>query len=102
MTLVSKDRPERLTLDLNVEFGWEQASRSLDGVVIAEVKQAEFSQQSPFIQQMRRQGIRPLSFSKYTAGVYHLYNHVKINNFKSQIRQVNKVIERERLHDTLH
>lgn len=102
VTLVSKQRPERLTLDFNVEFGWEQAYSALDGVVIAEVKQAEFSHQSEFIQQMRRQGLRPMSFSKYTAGVYHLYSHVKSNNFKPQILQVNKVIERERQHDPLH
>lgn len=98
ITLVSKQHEERLTLDLNVEFSSDQTVKALPGLVIAEVKQGHYSQSSDFIQQMRRFGIRPISFSKYTAGVYTLYNHVKTNNFKPQIRHVNQVIEKELNH----
>jgi hypothetical protein len=98
ITLVSTQREERLTLDLNVAFSCDQSAQALPGLVIAEVKQAHLSQNSDFIRQMRRFGIRPISFSKYTAGVYTLYDHVKTNNFKPQIRHVNQVIEKELNH----
>jgi hypothetical protein len=95
VTFVSKHLPERLTLDLNVEFLWGDTYHALSGVVIAEVKQAKFSRESDFIRQMRQLGIRPTSFSKYTAGVYCLYDHVKTNNFKAQTREVQKLMEKE-------
>jgi hypothetical protein len=95
ITLVSKPHEERLTLDLNVDFGWGENHYSLLGIVIAEVKQPAFSQDSDFIQYMRRLGIRPISFSKYTGGVYHLYDHIKTNNFKPQMRRMDKVMQQE-------
>ncbi len=95
ITLVSKHREERVTLDLDVEFGWKHAHHLLEGIVIAEVKQPHFCVSSDFIQHMRHLGVRPISFSKYTAGVYHLYSHVKSNNFKPHQRQVSKVIQKE-------
>ena len=39
MTLVSRDRPERVTLDVNLQYHWAQAYAVLPGIVIAEVKQ---------------------------------------------------------------
>jgi SPX domain protein involved in polyphosphate accumulation len=102
VTLVSKHRQERLTLDLNVAFHWGNASCALPGLVIAEVKQNHRSQQSDFIQQMRRLGVRPAGFSKYTTGVYSLYGGVKINNFKPQIRQVQKLIQKELSREYFH
>ncbi len=94
-TLVSTRYQERLTLDLNVGFHVNGEYSGLPGIVIAEVKQDHRSQRSDFIQQMRRLGVRPAGFSKYTAGVYSLYQGVKINNFKSQIRHVQKVMQEE-------
>ncbi len=94
LTLVSRDRPERVTLDMNLRFRWHGAYTDLPGVVIVEVKQARRSQATALIRQMRQSGIRPFSYSKYAAGVYSLYDGVKINNFKAQMRQVNKVIQR--------
>jgi len=95
ITLVSKTRPERLTLDLNLEFGWGDACAALPGIAVAEVKQEHFSTQSDFIQVMRRAGIRPMSFSKYCAGVCLLYDGVKGNNFKMRMRMVGKLMEEE-------
>lgn len=95
MTLVSKQRPERLTLDLNLAFGCGEARVALPGIVVAEVKQERQSQQSDFIQQMRQLGVRPTRFSKYCAGVYLLYADVKINNFKARMRLVEKLMREE-------
>ena len=95
ITLVSKCHPERLTLDLNLEFAWGDAYVSLPGIAIAEVKQERCSQHSDFIQQMRRLGVRPTRFSKYCAGVYALYDNVKVNNFKPRMRLVEKLMQEE-------
>lgn len=99
ITLVSKHFPERLTLDMGLEFGWGDASVTLPGIAVAEVKQERSSPHSDFVQQMRRLGIRPASFSKYCAGVCLLYDGVKTNNFKSQMRLVTKLMQEEQTHD---
>lgn len=95
ITLVGKQHAERVTLDINQSFSWAERTRPLPGLVIAEVKQDSLSQHSPFIQQMRRLGLRPGASSKYCTGVAMLYDHVKINNFKPQLRQVQQVLYRE-------
>jgi hypothetical protein len=101
LTLVSKYRPERLTLDLNLEFGWGDAYVALPGIAVAEVKQEHFSRHSDFIQHMQRLGIRSSQFSKYCAGIYLLYDNIKINNFKMRMRQVDKLMQEEMEHVTI-
>lgn len=95
ITLVGHDSPERVTLDLNVQFGWDGAEITLPGICIAEVKQSHLTRDSAFIRQMRAMGIRPAGFSKYCAGVALTYRHVKQNNFKPQLRQVFKLMQGE-------
>jgi SPX domain protein involved in polyphosphate accumulation len=99
VTLVSNCHQERLTLDMNLEFGWNNAYATLPGIAIAEVKQSHASQLSNFIQQMRQLGMRPARFSKYCAGVYLLYDGVKINNFKPRMRLVEKLMQEEMIHE---
>jgi hypothetical protein len=95
ITLVSKRRLERLTLDLNLEFGWGDAYVALPEIAIAEVKQERSACHSDFTRQMRRLGIQPNPFSKYCAGVYMLYDNVKVNNFKARMRLVEKLMQEE-------
>ena len=95
LTLVSQSKPERVTIDLELSFGHENNQVSLPGMVIAEVKQEHFSQDSHFIQQMRQLSIRRESFSKYCAGVYLLYDGVKTNNFKPVMRKVQQLVQQE-------
>lgn len=102
MTLVSCQHQERVTLDLNLMFYWEGVQCVLPGIVVAEVKQGYFSRGSHFIQHMRRLGIRPFSFSKYIAGVYSLYDAVKTNAFKRQIRLLNQMMQEETHYESLH
>lgn len=94
VTLVGRTHPERVTIDLDLSFGHDAACADLPGLTIAEVKQAHFSQRSPFMQQMRQRGIRSTSFSKYCIGVCLLYDGVKINNFKPVMHRVHQIIER--------
>ena len=92
ITLVSKHRPERLTLDINLQFCNDGRTVTLPGIAIAEVKQDDIDHNSDFIRQMRVMNIRPTGFSKYCIGVSLLYQHIKHNNFKPKLRLVNKLM----------
>ena len=91
ITLVSKQRKERLTLDFELAFRHGGQEVDLPVLAIAEVKQEGFSNDSDFIQQMRHMGVRPTSFSKYCLGVNHLYPHLKQNNFKPRHLLIQKL-----------
>lgn len=93
ITLVSKQRPERLTLDLHLNFGAGRKHATLPGVVIAEVKQAGLDRTSDFLQQMRSMHVRPNGFSKYCVGVALLYPAVKHNRFKPNLQLINQLMK---------
>jgi len=92
ITLVSKHRPERLTLDLNLQFFNDHRTVTLPGIAIAEVKQDGIDHDSDFIRHMRAMNIRSTGFSKYCIGVSMLYQQIKHNNFKPKLRLVNKLM----------
>ena len=94
LTLVSKTRQERLTIDINLEFRFNDQCVNLPGIAIAEVKQEKFSFQSDFIRQMRALKMRPISFSKYAIGAATLYPHLKQNNFKPTFLHLQKMTTR--------
>lgn len=92
LTLVSLHRPERLTLDVQLQFAAADQTITLPGIVIAEVKQAGHHPDSDFIRQMRAMKIQPMGFSKYCMGVSLLYPQVKHNSFKPKLRQLDKLM----------
>ena len=98
ITLVSTQRKERLTLDINLGFGDHKAISGLPGIAIAEVKQEGFSMESDFIYQMRWQGIRPSGFSKYCIGTAIINPHLKRNRFKTKLLMVDKMMQGEHNH----
>ena len=91
ITLVSKTSPERLTIDLDLEFQKDQNSRILKQLVIAEVKRSSRSD-SPFISVMKEKHIRQGSISKYCMAIACMYKKIKINNFKNRINQIFKIL----------
>jgi|SRR5688572_5852050 len=91
ITMVSMDFKERLTLDLDLMFKSGNESRSLDALVIAEVKQGKTGQ-SVFARLMKSHHIRKGSISKYCFGVASMFNNVRINNFKSQLLYLNRIL----------
>ena len=91
ITLVNKHSAERLTIDLNLEFKTEALTKSLDQLVIAEVKQ-DSKAPSPFIGILRKKHIREGSISKYCLAVATSFGEVRSNNFKQKLSQVNKLI----------
>jgi hypothetical protein len=90
ITLVNKFSKERLTLDVDLQFKNEESEKNLVNIEIAEVKQ-EKKTSSPFTKLMKEERIRQGSISKYCMGVASLYNHIKKNNFKQNILQINKI-----------
>jgi len=92
ISLVSKVDKERLTIDFDIHFLSPTTQFTLPGIVIAEVKQPQFSIQSAFIQRMRQENRRPTSFSKYCVGVALAYPHLKRNKFKPLLLNIQKFI----------
>ena len=93
ITLVSKTRAERVTLDLDLAFSWDEEVMALPGIVVAEVKYQGMRHASDFAQLMRTYHVRDTSFSKYCMGVSLLYPEVKHNNFKAKQRLVARLTQ---------
>jgi len=91
ITLVNKNMAERLTIDFGMNFTRGDQHIDLPNLIICEVKQ-ERSGKSPFISIMRKKRIKCGSMSKYCLGIASMVNNVKINNFKSKVRYVNKIL----------
>ena len=102
VTLVSKVRRERLTLDFDVRFQNDQSAASLHGIVIAEVKQEGLSRDSDWMLAMRKMGVRPTGFSKYCVGVSLLYPEVKSNHFKPKLLLIERLLQGEGNHVRYH
>lgn len=90
-TLVDIIAGERVTLDTNLAFEFENRMVSLPDIVIAEVKQDGENRHSPFIEEMKEKLIREEGISKYCLGVAMLYPNVKSNNFKEKILKIQKI-----------
>lgn len=93
ITLVSKQRAERVTLDLDLAFTREADRAAMPGIVVAEVKYQGVRHASEFARLMREHHVRGTSFSKYCMGVSLLYPDVKHNRFKAKQRLVSRLTE---------
>jgi hypothetical protein len=91
-TLVSKTDPERLTIDLDLEFVKDDITKEMKGMVIAEVKQ-EKRKSSAFLGIMKKYHIREGSISKYCLGIAIMCNHVKKNNFKRKLINIKHILD---------
>jgi hypothetical protein len=89
ITLINKNSPERLTIDIGLHYKNKEKTKSYPELVIAEVKQSK-SAVSPFIQIMHQHHIQKKGISKYCFGIICTNNTVKINNFKEKIAYINK------------
>ena len=95
VTLVSVDRPERVTLDLFLQFRGCGETFILPGVAIAEVKREKGHNESEFVHLMKGERIRPTGFSKYCIGVSMLYPAIKHNHFNPKLQMVSNIIREE-------
>ncbi|MBL4593245.1 MAG: polyphosphate polymerase domain-containing protein [Flavobacteriales bacterium] len=93
LTLVHKTKTERLTIDLNLGFKsyLNDVEKEIPHIIIAEVKQEKASNNSDFIQVIKKHHVRKSSMSKYCVGSALLNKDLKQNNFKERILKINKL-----------
>jgi hypothetical protein len=93
ITLVSKQRKERVTIDLNLSYARNGQTVRLPHIAIVEIKRDGFSHDSDMGRQLRRQQVRATGFSKYCVGISLLYPELKHNNFKAKLRLVENLAQ---------
>lgn len=95
ITLLNRDKTERLTIDFNLHFHNldGQCSKALDRVFVAELKREAKTGQSLFFKLMRDYRIKSTGFSKYCMGVCltDKERQLKHNRFKPQLNHLQKV-----------
>ena len=90
ITLVNKNYPERITIDVNLSISKDSVTRSFGNLVIAEVKQDKLTN-STFTELMKAARIKEGAMSKYCIGVSNLVDSVKKNNFKENNYKIKKL-----------
>lgn len=90
-TLVDTVAGERVTLDTDLSFYFDNKRVDMQNLVIAEVKQDGENRHSRFVQHMKSRILRPDGISKYCLGIALLYPELKSNNFKEKILRIQKI-----------
>lgn len=92
ITLVNREKTERLTLDLNLRFDNPVSSRcgALPHIVIIELKQDGHCE-STMRRILREMRIMPFKISKYCVGTALTHPTVKANRFKRKIHLIDKL-----------
>ncbi len=91
VTLAAKSNRERVTLDFNLVFSSDYKIIRLNHLAVAEVKLDGRGCASPFTTLMRQMRVHPQGFSKYCIGTSMLFEHVKKNNMKAQLLQIQRL-----------
>lgn len=93
ITLVNKNLKERCTIDLNISFNTADKEIVLNDLVIIEIKSGGHGSGSPLAIALRDARIKKCGFSKYCIGCAVTNPHLKRNNFKRRIKQIEKTIQ---------
>lgn len=92
LTLLEPLLGERVTADVSLSFRSGSFSRELDGVVVAEVKQANAMSRSAAVHALRALNTRPRSFSKYSFGVALCGLSTRIGTFRPGLRMIERLV----------
>ncbi len=90
-TLTNKDRTQRITIDTDISFWYNNKPMSLDNLVIAEVKSDRNNFDKTIFELFKANGIHPNGMSKYSIGLAMMQPDLKQNNFKQKIHTVKKI-----------
>lgn len=90
ITLVNKYQNERVTIDLNLSFVFRGIKKSMENLVIVEVKQDE-KQLSPAVKALRELRRKPGGLSKYCLGLIMTVPDLRQNRFKPLTLKINKL-----------
>ena len=91
ITLVNKERNERLTIDFKLNFEVGDKKIGIDHLVICELKQERANRNSPINNTFKLKKILPNRVSKYCIGSGLIYDHLKKNRFKEKFLLINKL-----------
>ncbi|MCU0822242.1 MAG: polyphosphate polymerase domain-containing protein [Spirochaetes bacterium] len=92
ITLAGQSIKERITFDINLTYTDRYSNTfKLNNLIIAELKQENFSMNSPFIKCFRELRFSPMQFSKYCMGIALTEKNVKSNRFKKKLLTLQKV-----------
>ncbi|MEZ5173188.1 MAG: polyphosphate polymerase domain-containing protein [Bacteroidia bacterium] len=90
ITLVNKHINERVTIDLNLFFVFRGIKKSMDDLVIIEVKQGA-KQLTPAVKALRELRRKPGGLSKYCLGMIMTNPDLRHNRFKPLTLQISKL-----------
>jgi len=89
ITLVNKQKTERITLDYGLAFQNSHYAIEYPNIGIIEIKRDKISSQSELTKILHQLRIYPDGISKYCFGVVSLYNDkVRINQFKPKLLKI--------------
>lgn len=94
ITLVNKDKTERLTIDFDLEFQHTLTDKKVElpGLVIIEAKKGGYAP-SLVEQKMKQQHITPYRLSKYCLGTALTDPRVKQNGIKHKVFHIHKITD---------
>lgn len=93
ITLVNKARTERLTIDNALRFHnlVSHERRDMGNLVVIELKR-DGRASSPILEMLRKLHIHPHGFSKYSMGSALTNPELRVNRFKRDLIEINKII----------
>ncbi len=96
ITLVNRDKTERVTLDFDLSFAStiEIKEKCLPQIVIVEIKKVKY-QRSPIEEVLLLERIKKTGFSKYCAGISLLHVSTGFKSYKEKLRYIKKITEYE-------
>jgi len=91
ITLANVANKERVTIDNVINFSQEKANKTLQNLVVIEIKKSKNNMDSNVNQLLKMNGIRPTSFSKYAIGSALINPNLKYNRFKKKLSYLNTI-----------
>lgn len=91
ITLVNTHMPERITIDVNLNYEYSGKCAGLPNLVVAEIKQDRSSGASDIEKIFRFNKIHSMNFSKYCMGIVMMKSGIKYNRFKQKFLTLKKI-----------
>ena len=91
ITLAKVENKERVTIDNIINFSQEKENKTLQNLVVIEIKKSKNNMDSGVSQLLKMNGIRPTSFSKYAIGSALINPNLKYNRFKKKLSYLNTI-----------
>lgn len=91
MTLVNKNEPERITIDVDLSFSFRNDKKKFDKLVVVEIKQEGKRLNTTINRALKSMSILPTNFSKYCIGISNIIDNIKSNRFKEINLKINKL-----------